>query len=134
MEYLGFDEDDNQQERLSKEFFTFLDPICRAAVMENALYWWQKEGYKTVITSVLRTRTENEAVNGYQYSGHLVRKAQDSFIVYAVDKRTRDMETSFRQQYQSRFALIWNGLLYIQFEGNHLHCGVPRIHQVGEIV
>jgi len=126
LNFIQFDADESRAHelRLSREFFTKSNPVMRAIIMENALYWFNRASYATVVTCTNRTAEENNAVGGYKYSGHLTG--------HSYDLRTRDMNDDFRNQYMGRLDIHFSPCgLYVLYHHDHLHVGIRRAFQKG---
>lgn len=127
LRFIQFDTDEGRAHelRLTREFFNNTNPVLRAVIMENALYWFNRGSYATTVTCGNRTKKENNAIVGsYEFSGHLTG--------HADDLRTRDMNPDFRNQYMARLDIHFSPLgLYILFHRDHLHVGIKRAFQKG---
>lgn len=114
-------------DRLYLEFKHWIDPRLRAVLLELDDWSQRILGKRVLITSLNRTKEENEKVGGSVYSAHLVGRA--------VDIRSRLFEEAELEQIKKHLMDAWGfSFLYVICHGKgsnkHIHINIRHAHQI----
>lgn len=124
MENIKFDQDEDEAHamQLEEELRGWVSPLLLAVMLGYAFAVYKRFGYKPTITCVNRSKEQNEAVDGYKFSGHLTG--------YALDLRDRDMSQIILNWTLAWFNRYWNKrFIYVIHHNHHIHVGVYRKDQ-----
>ena len=109
--------------RLDREFHNEIDPRLRAIIFDLARIMWKRYRKDTILTCLIRSKDENRAEGGYQYSAHLRGSGR------AVDLRTSHLSEKEVAGIVEYLNTTWgDDFLYVKFHdagsGNHLHINI----------
>ena len=108
--------------RLRQQFESEIDPKLQAVLLGCALYSYQHWGIQWVITSLIRTPEENEALGGRKNSSHLDGRA--------ADNRSRNFTVEQITQLENYVKDTWGPMVHFVHHdsghGQHIHININR--------
>lgn len=120
---IGASFDGRYDSRLNREFHNEIDPRLRAIIFDIARTMWRKHRKDTIITCLVRSKEENRAEGGSQYSAHLRGSGR------AVDLRTSHLAEKEVTEIIEYLNTVWgDDFVYVKYHdagsGNHLHINI----------
>lgn len=121
--YVFFDMDEGQahSDRLHTEFNHKIDVRLKAILIEGAMWSQNVLGKQLIITCLLRTEEENEAVGGKPLSAHKEARAGDL--------RTRHLTPEEEEKLKAHFQNVWGKaflhvIIHDSGAGRHMHVNI----------
>ena len=121
--YVFFDADEGtaNHSRLYNEFHHKLDVRLKAILIEAGVWSQNVLGKQLIVTCLLRTKEENEAVGGRPQSAHLEARASDL--------RTRHLNTEQEEKLKAHLENVWGSeflhvLIHDSGAGRHMHLNI----------
>ena len=97
-----------------------IDFRLRAVLLDLHAYTMREFNLPVVVTCLSRTKEENEAIGGYEFSAHLDGRGGDIRVKYRPATVVKAMEDYLREK--------WGDFLYVVVHdtgsGNHLHLNI----------
>lgn len=132
MNHIGFKEENgpDYQKRLEDEFWNHLDPRMCGMAHDLGFGLYRKAEKQLILTCIGRTKEENDAVGGSEYSAHLFRNA----CCHAWDARVHHLTGEEVDWCVRRIKNRWDPkVYYVVVHGKgpnrHLHTNVRYNHR-----
>ena len=112
-------------------FDYIIDPRLKALLHELSKWVYNNcEGKSLTITCLNRTVEENERVNGYKYSAHLIGRAVDIRSRYFTDDEIKRLIEHLKYS--------WGDMVFVKYHdvgfGNHIHINITRKYHIRNYV
>ena len=111
----------DQQSRLEHEVYHQIDHVLTAMLLDLDNFCYSEFAKRILVTSAVRTKEENKAVGGVEWSGHLYGRA--------VDIRSWTFKPDQIKAIEKYLKDVWGGWIYFKHhdtgQGVHIHLGIP---------